>query len=370
MRISFVLPPDELCGGIRVLSIYAQRLAKRGHRVTVTQPRHRRPSMREVLRSLRRNCRWPKAPDKGPSYFDGMREITRVKLPHSGPIAERDLPDADVVIATWWETAEWVWGLPARKGRKVHFMQDYEIWGGHTERVDATCRLAMPKIVIAKWVANLLSSRFGTEPIALIPNAVDAKLFCAPVRGKQRVPTVGFTYTSMRNKGADISMRAIQIARGQLPNLRVISFGAQAPIHSLPLPKGAEFFHRVPDRELPTIYASCDAWLFGTRIEGFGLPILEAMACRTPVIGTPAGAAPELLSHGGGIQVPMEDAEAMAEAITHLCLLPEARWQQISDAAWHTANSYTWEDATDRFEAALEQVRAGVQGNVQAVSAA
>ncbi|MGC8714943.1 MAG: glycosyltransferase [Leptodesmis sp.] len=48
-------------------------------------------------------------------------------------------------------------------------------------------------------------------------------------------------------------------------------------------------------------YSACDAWLFPSRYEAVGLPILEAMACRTPVIGTPAGIAPEMLSDGAGI---------------------------------------------------------------------
>jgi len=291
------------------------------------------------------------------------RDITHIKLPHTGPITEKDVPDGDVVLATWWETAEWVWALPPTKGTKAHFMQDYEIWGGggpaEIERVNATCRLPMPKIVIAKWVANLLSSRFGQEPVALVPNSVDAAAFAAPPRGKQRLPTVGFAYTPMRNKGADISIAAIALARKQIPELKVICFGSHAVAPSLPLPRDADFFYRVPDRELPSIYASCDAWLFGTRIEGFGLPILEAMACRTPVIGTPAGAAPELLSHGGGILVPMEDSDAMAQAIVHMCLLSDQRWRDMSHTARRTATSYSWEDATDRFEAAVEQVRTG-----------
>src|SRR4051812_35045249 len=191
MRINMILPADALVGGIRVLAIYAQRLAQRGHQVTVIQPRHPRPSFRQVIRSLRRNHAWPKAPDAGPSYFDNIvivplaawsrdrrRPVTtrsearvgsfrRIKLPHAGPITAADVPDGDLVLATWWETSEWVWSLPQSKGMKAHFMQDYEIWTGHVPRVDETCRLPIPKIVIAKWVANLLASRFGHDPVAL-----------------------------------------------------------------------------------------------------------------------------------------------------------------------------------------------------------
>ena len=65
-------------------------------------------------------------------------------------------------------------------------------------------------------------------------------------------------------------------------------------------------------------------WLFGAREEGFELPILEAMACRTPVLGTPAGAALELLVDGAGILVPREDPDAMARAIVEVCQMENA----------------------------------------------
>ncbi|MGN6370784.1 MAG: glycosyltransferase family 4 protein [Phycisphaerae bacterium] len=359
MRITILLPPDDLSGRIRVFALYADRLRKRGHTVTVVQPRHRRPALRRSVLSLLRGRGWPRTPDVGPSYFDDVN-VKRLKLPHTGPISAEDVPDADVIVGTWWETAEWAWGLPPSKGNKVHFMQDYEIWGGQTERVDAVCRLPMPKIVVAKWVANLLMSRFGQDPIALVPHSVETRVFHADPRGKQKSPTVGFVYSPMRNKGTDVVLRAIELARKQIPDLKVIAFGASAVTPEMNLPRGTEYFCRVPDRELRTLYASCDAWLVGSRIEGFGLPVLEAMACRTPVIATPAGAAPELIGYGGGIMVPMEDPEGMAAGIFRVVHMSAKGWGSMSDQALATATSYTWDDATDRLEAALEQVRVGV----------
>jgi glycosyltransferase involved in cell wall biosynthesis len=354
MRVTFVLPIDSLSGGIRVIAIYAHRLAARGHQVTVVQPSHSRPTPRQVVRALLHTGKLPLRPS-GLSYFDPLTHpnLRRVVLRHTGPVRAEDVPDADLVVASWWETAEWVWALPPSKGVKAHFMQDYETWGGNVERVDMTCRLPMPKIVIARWVADLLEQRFAQHPVALIPNAVDTSLFHAPPRGKQAVPTVGFIYAQLRNKGTDIAIAAIAKARERLPGLRVISFGSLPVQGGLSLPPGTDFHVRVPDPQLPALYAACDAWLFPTRIEGFGLPILEAMACRTPVIGTPAGAAPQLLSLGGGILVPPEDPEAMAQAILNIASSPETEWQTLSAAAHRTAAAYTWDDATTRMELTL-----------------
>jgi glycosyltransferase involved in cell wall biosynthesis len=72
------------------------------------------------------------------------------------------------------------------------------------------------------------------------------------------------------------------------------------------------------------------------------------------VIGTPAGAAPELIRQGGGQLVPPEDPVAIAEAIVNLCSQPGDQWQALSAAAYQTASRYSWEDATTLFEAALE----------------
>jgi glycosyltransferase involved in cell wall biosynthesis len=361
MRITFVLPPFDLTGGQRAVAAHAEHLRRRGHDVVAVAPPHRRPGPMQVLKAvLRGRGRGLPALSKyHPSHFDNTGVERRV-LDGYRPVAASDVPDADVVVATWWETAEWVAALPDRKGAKVHYMMDYEVFGGPKDRVDATCRLPMPKILIAEWVARLLRDRFDFHDVTVVPCGVDTDLFHAPPRGKQPRPTVGLVYSSLidyatgiNNKGTDISLQAVEVARRHLPDLRLVAFGNCRPTQDLPLPAGCEFNYRVPDHQLREIYSRCDAWLFGTRVEGFGLPILEAMACRTPVIGTPAGAAPELLSEGGGVLVPPEDPEAMARAILDVAGADEARWKSVSDAALATASRHTWAAATDRYEEAL-----------------
>ena len=359
MRITFIIPPPDLTGGQRVVSIYADRLQRRGHGVAVVAISPEAPSLRDLARSLVKKRQWLARPKLGPSHFDGLK-IPVHQLPHSGPVTDRDVPDGDVVVATWWETAQWVFTLSGDKGAKVHFMQDYEIWGGNVPAVDATCRLPLPKIVIAGWVRDLLRDKFDRGILDLIPNSVDTDRFHAPARGKQAAPTVGVTYSTFLNKGCDVSLKAFDLAKQQVSNLKLVAFGNQPLSADLPLPAGTTYRFQAPDHELKDIYASCDAWLFGTRKEGFGLPILEAMACRTPVIGTPAGAAPDLLVKGGGMLVPHEDPAALAQAIVQVANMPAAEWQALSDKALATATGYTWDEATNRFEAALMQVRQAI----------
>jgi glycosyltransferase involved in cell wall biosynthesis len=358
MRITFILPEVNLSGGVRVVAVYAERLVRRGHQVLVVAAGRKPRGLRDRVRDLVKEGKWPFGQKRDPGYFDGLPVELRL-LPHPGPVTDADLPEADVVVATWWKTAVWVAGLSPSRGRKAHFMQHYESWGGTPEQVDAAYRLPIPKIVLTEWLAGIVRERFGQEPLALVPNSVDTDLFHAPPRGKRPVPTVGLTYFRIEPKGCDISLQAFELARKEEPRLKLVSMGYEDPIPTLPLPADAEFHHRPPQEQLPDLYAACDAWLFGSRVEGFGLPILEAMACRTPVIGTPAGAAPELLAKGGGLLVPGEDPPAMAAAILNVARMNEEEWRGVSDRALATVTGYTWDDATDRFEAALRKVAEG-----------
>jgi glycosyltransferase involved in cell wall biosynthesis len=356
MRITFLMPADDLTGGNRVVGVYAQRLRERGHDVLVVSNAPDRPSLRERFRALRhgrwRELRARMRPPPGHIALSGVPHRT---LERPRPIVAADVPDADVVVATWWETAVWMHGMPARKGRRVHLIQGYETWTGGdvAERVHAALRLPNRKIAISASLAREIEAELGDLGIAVVPNAVDLAQFDAPPRTRGEPPTVGFIYAHAPFKGADIAIRACELARRELPGLRVLAFGADEPSRDLPLPAGAEFVHRPAQARIASLYARCDAWLFGSRVDSFGLPILEAMACRTPVIGVPVGAAPELLADGGGTLVPPESPEAMAAAIVALCRAPAEDWRRASARAHARAHGYSWDDATTRLLAAL-----------------
>jgi glycosyltransferase involved in cell wall biosynthesis len=360
MRITMFVGRPDLGGGARVIAIHAQKLQERGHEVTVISRPPRKPTLREMLRWKVLGKPLPAPALHSPSYFDKdrfPRDFAFRLLDSYRPAAAADVPDADVVVATWWETAYWVNAFPAAKGAKAYFVQHYETFGGDPTNVDATYRLPLHKICVAQWLVDLARDKFNDSTAELVPNAVDLNQFRAPPRGKQAVPTVGLMYSTVNFKGCDVSLKAYEIARRQVPELKLVAFGATDPDPSLPLPEGTEYRFQPPQEQIRDYYAKCDAWLFGSRSEGFGLPLLEAMACRTPVIATPAGAAPELTAAGGGVLVPMDDPAAMAAEIVRVTRSADADWRRASDAAYAVATRYTWDDAVVRFEAALEHAR-------------
>ncbi len=353
MRVTFVLAAADLSGGNRVISIYADRLARRGHNVTIVSRPRRRATLKDKTLAWLRGYPIPVNRDHWPSHFDGMESIAHRQIEKYRPIVANDLPDSDVVIATWWETAEWVAALPISKGKKAYFIQHYEAHQDQdATRVDATWRLPLYKIIIAQWLVEI-AAKLGDRNVSLVPNAVDLQQFNAPPRGKQPTPTVGVMYSVVPFKGCEVSLAAVELARKNFPNLKLVSFGNRNPMSHLPLPAGADYTMQPAQERIREIYSRCDAWLVGSRSEGFGLPILEAMACRTPVIATPTGAAPELIANGGGVLTPIDDPRSMAREIERIVQLPEQQWRAISDAAYATACGYSWDDATNLFEAAL-----------------
>ena len=354
MRITIVLPEANISGGIRVAAVYAERLHRRGHQVVVVYPEPRKQRLSRKVRSWIKGKGWPKDVLDEPSHLDVGGYERRVLRPWR-PVTEADVPDADIVIATWWETAEWVAGLSPKKGTKVYFIQGYEIFNGYeVERLKATWRLPLHKVVVSSWLQEVARSKFGDPSVSVVPNAVDMEQFHAPPRSKRSVPRVGMVYSGGGLKGCDISLKAYALAAQVRTDLQLLAFGSMPPTPELPLPEGAQFTLLPAPEQLRTLYASCDAWLFGSREEGFGLPILEAMACRTPVIATPAGAAPELLKSGGGLLVRPEDPEDMSRAILKLCDATDAEWAAMSAQAYATASSYSWDDATEHFLRAIE----------------
>ncbi len=353
MRITFVLPDAGIAGGVRVVATYAEYLQARGHQVCVVCRPPKPMSLRQRCRSWLRGHGW--APQEV-SHFDD-KPIDLRCLESWRPITANDVPDADIVIATWWETAEWVAQFPASKGTKVYFIQHYEALfeGQPAERVRATWCLPMHHIVVAEWLADVSRKQPGDRIITTVPNSVSTELFFAPPRGRQAIPTVGMMYSDAWWKGSDVGLQAFALAARKIPTLRLVAFGLTDISPDLPLPKETEYLFRPAQSDIKNIYAQCDVWLFSSRVEGFGLPILEAMACRTPVIGTPAGAAPDLLHSGAGILVEPEDPTAMATAIERIYAMTESEWQAMSQVAYQRATSYTWKEATQLFEAALYQ---------------
>jgi glycosyltransferase involved in cell wall biosynthesis len=346
MKITFILPSAASAGGTRVVATYARLLHERGHDIHVISRAYTPPKgLKPFVRSLLRRKIYKKPTPT--SLLDFLGSKHRI-LKGGRPLEAKDIPDADVVVATWWATAESVASLPPKKGRQFYLLQDYEVFPYlPVEQVIATYHLPLTKIAVSRYIKKEIENNHGIENIHVIPNAVDHGQFNAPVRDRNTNFTVGFLYTTTPRKNIALAIEIISLAKACLPSLQVKVFGTRPPEASLPLPSWVEYYVAPSQKEIPGIYAACDVWLFTSEKEGFGLPILESMACRTPVLATHAGAAPDLIDGTNGTLLPAS-AQAFANEIMRFAKMANSEWKGFSDMAYKTATSYSWEDATDR----------------------
>ncbi|WP_457323636.1 glycosyltransferase family 4 protein [Roseateles sp. P5_E11] len=111
-----------------------------------------------------------------------------------------------------------------------------------------------------------------------------------------------------------------------------------ARLAELGLASRVHFAGFVSDTDLPALYAGAAAYLFPSLYEGYGLPILEAMACGTPVLASDRGSCPEAAGGHAAIADP-EDIEALAAGIAAAVAMTPAR----RAAALAYARTRTWE---------------------------
>ncbi|MCZ0811250.1 glycosyltransferase family 4 protein [Roseovarius sp. EGI FJ00037] len=353
MKITFVCTPPNLSGGDRVIAIYADLLTEMGHDVTIVAQPHPYFSWKQTLKRLLKGRRPRPRPEK--SHFDGIK--ARLHLTRNAEqITDEDVPDADVVIATFWTTAYMVANLSASKGRKFYFVQHHEVHNPpYAKQGAASYRLPLRKIAVSSWLRDVMESEYGDKDVPVVPNAVDHDQFQFQPRSKRDAPTVSLMYSGKLFKGVDTSLKALDIVQARLPDLSVLAFGTIDPLGRLPLPDYTTYLKSPPQDEIPRIYAASDVYLFGSNSEGFGLPVLEAMACGCPVVATRTGCAPDVIEDGvSGYVVDIDDAEALADRIIKVLSAEPDDWKTMSRNAAKAVESYSWSDCARAFAACLE----------------
>ncbi len=355
LNIVFVLAEGGIAanGGFRIIAGYADRLQARGHSVTLLAPGGARKKRRPVIEKLfKKRDRVFQSGDKPQAPFLKHSDVSIKIIEGKSALSPGDIPDADILIATWWETAEWVHEASGA-AEKFHFIQDHEIFPYlPVERAHAVHRLPLKKIVVSKWLQKRMAEYYDITDTILIENAIEFERYDTEGRDKPESPTVGFLYSVALRKNSALAIAACRDLKRRMPDLRAISFGSHAPKASDKMPKWVEYSLMPADEKIAALYSACTLWLFTSDEEGFGLPILEAMACGAPVVATLAGAAPDIITGENGVLVGRNAGEIAAEAERILKLPPED-WRAMSAAARAAARRRNWREAADELEAAI-----------------
>ncbi len=107
----------------------------------------------------------------------------------------------------------------------------------------------------------------------------------------------------------------------------------------------------IDDRELATWYRGATALVMPSHYEGFGLPVLEAMACGCPVVGSDCTSIPEVLG-GAGLLFDPHDVDALADKMRTL-LADESQRAELKVKGLSRATAFTWDSVASRIRESI-----------------
>jgi glycosyltransferase involved in cell wall biosynthesis len=132
------------------------------------------------------------------------------------------------------------------------------------------------------------------------------------------------------------------------------SIGDPALLAEIGTPPPLVFTDWQPTRVLAALYRGAEAMAFPSAYEGFGLPLLEAMACGCPVIGGDNSSQPEVIDAAGMVVDPTDTA-AFTKKLDYVLSNESAR-RSMSDLGLHRAMKFRWPDTARRALKILREI--------------
>nr|HDO80806.1 glycosyltransferase family 1 protein [Candidatus Bathyarchaeota archaeon] len=222
-------------------------------------------------------------------------------------------------------------------------------------------------IAVSNYIKQeVLRMGIRERKVRVVHNGVDVKMFRpASKKSRRRVrekyglgdgPVVLFLGRLDPSKGLDYLLRALPVVLEEEPEVKVVIGGQgwlEPVLVSLAKLLGVEdhvvFTGYVPSEELPSLYSAADVFVSPSLCEPFGLTLLEAMACGTPVVSTYAGGIPEFVKPmENGILVDSHSPDQLAYAITLLLQDEELRRKIAENGRRHVEKEFTWERTAEK----------------------
>jgi glycosyltransferase involved in cell wall biosynthesis len=210
---------------------------------------------------------------------------------------------------------------------------------------------------IGEYLREHLIEQYGVDP-AKVTAVGTGRGSLQPYHGEvdYENPTVlfaakwGFDY-----KGGDIVVQGFQLAHQKNPKLKLVMVGQdsyQQQFGNLP---GVTTYGFTSFEQLQEIFNSAALFALPARIEPWGMAYLEAMSCKTPVIGLNRYALPEMTQNGKyGFLMADATPEAFAETLLKACEDPNRLRQMGTEAQKYCLENFTWEKTVDTMLSIIE----------------
>jgi mannosyltransferase len=212
------------------------------------------------------------------------------------------------------------------------------------------------------------SAAFVQRPATVIHHGVDLDAYRPPadrlatfaatgLQGKYGIGTFGRV---RRQKGSDLFVEAMVRLLPKYPDFTAVIVGF-VTVDNLPfaeklkqriaaagLAERIRFLGELPIEEVPLWYQRISIYVFASRVEGFGLTLLEAMAAGNAVVAARAGSAATIIADGDtGALAPIDDLEALVAAIEPLMREPERIAEMGKRARARIAESFSCDREVD-----------------------
>jgi alpha-1,3-rhamnosyl/mannosyltransferase len=277
-----------------------------------------------------------------------------------------------------------------RSGRPVLTIHDlqYLFYPDYFTRSKlAYLRLMMPRsaesarliLTPSEYSRRTVIERLRIDPtiVTVVPHGISSKEAVDPVTDIKQRHGIGdrfFLYpaASYPHKNHLVLIEAFAMVREKHPDVTLVLTGAKGSAQwgtakSMETPLAEEIRSRglkghvrslgyVPGAELEALYREAVALTFPSRFEGFGAPVLEAMARACPVLAADATALPEVVSDAGRLLSP-DNADHWCQAMCEV-LENEGLRQRMQVAGAERAKEYTWQRSADILEDSYRHVLA------------
>jgi len=222
-----------------------------------------------------------------------------------------------------------------------------------------SCQRARRVIAVSQHTKKDVMKVFGLPPekIDVVYSGLDPQFARPPdseleaFRQRHGLPEKFILYLGTIEPRKNLSTLIRAYAKVRPPGVKLVCVGGRGwmyqdvfqTVEELRLSRDVIFPGFLPDDDLPFWYSAAKVFVYPSSYEGFGLPVIEAMACGVPTITTDASSLPEAAGDAA-LLVPPDDSAALAEALAHL-LREETLQAELVERGLRHAAQFTWQRA-------------------------
>ncbi len=348
-KITFLLPGGikSPVGGYKVVYEYANRLVNNNYQVNIIFPATllwKEQSLKNKFKSIIKYLLL-KINKKKYLPYEWFPLDKRIKLKWVPSLEEKYIPDGNYIFATAWQTSEYLAKYSNNKGEKFYLIQHYELWNITEERLLATWKMPLKKIVISSWLKKIADNL--NEKSILINNGLDFNKFNMDVEiEKRNKKNILMLYHEADFKGVKYGIEALKIIKENYNDIKVVSFGAFKKPKNLP--KWIEYYYSPKQEILRALYNDASIFLGTSLGEGWGLTVSEAMQCGCTIVCTDVVGYDEFaFDNDTALLCPPKDSEKLAENVIKLLKNDELRCK-IAENGYKYIQRFTWEKSYEK----------------------